>query len=363
MPQATFIRLLFMKQFRAEDSNNKRIEILLSHGAKIDAIDDLGVSGLCKSILKNKFEVAAFLLENGADANVGNPLRKCGSSRVTDPIAMAKLLVNHGADPNQVDTFADGSRVTALDWYLGSNPEIAEYLLSIGAKTAEQVLGVPQVSIPSEDVLDAALVTYFAEKFGPVATGSIQQIIPDIVNTKIRWVPPGSKAGMFGKRTETYLLFTVGMSRRPQYVPFGEQDYRFAELSVELPPHWPSPAIAIQKPETAWPIQWLQKLAAYPEEERSWLGGPISIISHDKAVKPLGPGCPFSAWMLSCNTDKSETIQCKDGTNIVRYICYPIYKEEFLYERRHGTSALMELFIENGLPEIVFLDRPNFAML
>lgn len=357
------VRSAIYNAVRAERNEIEAIDLLLDAGADINATDYLGnTTGLKAAVYKDKADVARHLLSKGADPDKGCPIRII-SAKKTNPISFLEMFLDHGADLNQIDTLADGSKVTALDWYRHSNPELAEYVLSLGAKTAEQVLGLPQIAVPPEDIVEKALVAYFTKKFGPVANGSIQEIVPDVVDTKIRWVPPGGRVGIFRKRNETYVLFTVGMSRRPQQVPFGEQDYRFAELSIELPPTWPSPEIAIKNPQTAWPIQWLRRLAAYPTAEKSWLGGPVTIIANEDALKPLGPGCPFSAWMLICHTEKSEMIKCKDGTQIARYICFPIYKEEYQFERRHGVAALTDLFIKNGLPEIVFIDRPNFAKL
>ena len=40
---------------------------------------------------------------------------------------------------------------------------------------------------------------------------------------------------------------------------------------------------------------------------------------------------------------------------------FPLYNEEYLYAREHGTEALMSLFVEQRIQTYIDLKRPNVA--
>ncbi|MNI85549.1 Suppressor of fused protein (SUFU) [compost metagenome] len=62
--------------------------------------------------------------------------------------------------------------------------------------------------------------------------------------------------------------------------------------------------------------------------------------------------------MLSFDEEFLE-LTTKDGKIINFYAMIPVYKEEMDYKLEEGTDALLDLFDEYGISELVDIDRPN----
>jgi ankyrin repeat protein len=89
--------------FAAQDGDLGQVRRLLSEGLDINAFDDLGKTPLHYAVEKERFEVAQYLIEHGADVNArhepsaGNtPLAEIAGNC---SLRIAKLLVDSGADP------------------------------------------------------------------------------------------------------------------------------------------------------------------------------------------------------------------------------------------------------------------------
>ncbi len=117
--------------FAAQDGDLSRIKRLLAEGSDINAFDDLGMTALHWAAKKEHLDVAAYLIEAGADVNarhepqIGNTA--LGEIAGNCSFEMARLLVDSGADPsirgwmqlNAIDRAkgrkrGDGPRVYAL---------------------------------------------------------------------------------------------------------------------------------------------------------------------------------------------------------------------------------------------------------
>jgi ankyrin repeat protein len=92
------------------------------------------------AVIFGKFENAQALLELGADANLGEPLFSVPSSDLDDPVAMAALLIAHGADVNQlvVEEGMPARNILseAVDY---DDSDMIEFLRSKGAKLPEEL--------------------------------------------------------------------------------------------------------------------------------------------------------------------------------------------------------------------------------
>ena len=87
------------------------------------------------------FATVGYLLSRGANPNLGRPLiAALNCKNETAKMPLLKLLVEHGADVNRLyDIYGDVSnQFSALDLASG---EYANYLRSLGAKTAVDLLG------------------------------------------------------------------------------------------------------------------------------------------------------------------------------------------------------------------------------
>ncbi|HKA06777.1 MAG TPA: ankyrin repeat domain-containing protein [Gemmataceae bacterium] len=120
----------------ARKSSPEAVRDLIELGAPIDERDSNLFTGLCWAVSCGRYEVARVLLECGADPNLDCPLfRVASSDKVQDRIAMAKLLLDHGADVNQPFLVEDMPPRNALSEAIKrGHSELAEFLVARGAK-------------------------------------------------------------------------------------------------------------------------------------------------------------------------------------------------------------------------------------
>ena len=333
---------------------NEMIKLLQSYGADINAAANF-VTPLVVAVWNMDVGLVQFLLEHGADANNNHVFRRIKSEH-KDAVEIARLLLDSGGDVNFIE---DGVGDTALDWIAAPDSDLTKYLISRGAKYSEQILGPntkAQKPVP-EKSLEAKIDKYFSKVFGPVATRSIQSIVPLPNEVNIRWVPAGSKSGFFKKPHPNSVLFTNGLSRHPLAVPAGSEDFRYAELVIQLPPTWPKLDVAMQNESTAWPVQWLRRIADQVISTGDWLGEVACVIANED-LKPLGAGCSFVAWLLLVRHE----IQIHRKMQVVLYSCFPIYREEYELERKHGTGFLAGELGRGGVQDAIDVNRPNLGI-
>src|SRR5438132_8496103 len=81
----------------ARESTPQGVRALLDLGADINQQDYRGFTGLCCAVAGDRYEMANFFLECGADVNLGSPLFNVASQNLQARVAMARLLLDHGA--------------------------------------------------------------------------------------------------------------------------------------------------------------------------------------------------------------------------------------------------------------------------
>jgi hypothetical protein len=86
----------------AKKSSPEAVRVLIELGAEIDQQDSNGFTGLCWAVARENYDNAKMLLECGANPDVGCPIFSVATQNLRDPIAMAQLLLDHGADINQL---------------------------------------------------------------------------------------------------------------------------------------------------------------------------------------------------------------------------------------------------------------------
>src|SRR5439155_14993642 len=123
---------------------------------------------------------------------------------------------------------------------------------------------------------------------------------------------------------------------------------------------WPAPPEAIKNRKWAWPIQWLRKIAAYVQDNNTWLGAEVTVLCEQDPPKPLRPGTRFVAWPLVTSPESEQSIvRCHDRTRIQLYQLHPLYPEEYQFERERGAHALLKQIVRHKLPEYIDLTRPS----
>lgn len=131
----------------AQRGNVPMLRLLLELGFGVNALRlPEKSSALSYAINGDHLDAAQFLLSSGANPNHGRAI--IGALRRRDPTLrrqLVELLVEHGVDLNQLfDVYGDKDNVfTALDW-AKDDAEMAAYLQSHGAKTADELKRAPK---------------------------------------------------------------------------------------------------------------------------------------------------------------------------------------------------------------------------
>ena len=163
-----------------------------------------------------------------------------------------------------------------------------------------------------------------------------------------------------------HVLVTSGMSDRPMNTPPEMHDYRYAEVCMILPSHWPLNSDGNARNEfedetVYWPLRWLKKIARLPHENNSWIGWGHTIPNGEQ-VEPFAPntklGCMLMLPSLSFPEDFCE-LRVDDNKSIQFFCAYPIYKEEMVFKLEHGLDKLLDRFDDNRVTDVVSLDRKN----
>lgn len=197
------------------------------------------------------------------------------------------------------------------------------------------------------------IIQYMARHFGPVQEHALIEIVPSL-GVAINVIPPSA-----GR--DSVLLFTTGMSDRPQTVPKGQDEYRYTELFIRLPGAWPMTREALRSPNNFWPFEWLRRIAAYPHDNDTWLGGPYTIIATDDPPVPLAPNAKLSCLMLLRERGEEGQVECRDGRTVILYSIIPLYTEERDLELASGVRELLTRFQSRGVSMVVDPARVNVA--
>lgn len=345
----------------AKESRPEVIRALVALGKDINEQDRNGNTGLSWAVSKERHEIAKALLDCGADPNLGCPIFGVACDELQDPIGMAKLLLDHGADINRL-FLVEGlpPRTVLSEAVARGRTELVEFLKSRGAKPP----GPTAASEPAEDLTSAAevgdysaeIVAHFRKHYGKPDKKVIREVVPTSdYPVVIHYISPSEK------HEESAVLFTTGLSRFEMPAPKGEDRFRRAELMILLDKEWPAPPEAIKNAKWAWPIQWLRKIAGYPVQNETWLGANLTVLTDEEPPKPLGPGTAYTSWLLVSLPMNESIVKCKDGTTIQIYQLFPLYTDEYQYARKHGADTLMRLLMKQGIQTHIVPKRPNAA--
>lgn len=304
------------------------------------------------AIRENNVEMTRLFLERGADPNLGKPMVSAiGRTNVVGD-EILKLLLRHGADVNRhYDSELPEYAFTVLD--RAQTEEIRQVLLQHGAKTSAELCAEKGHSPANDSETTAVdvrqeIITHFEQSIVPASKKSLIQIVPTGVPIGIHFIPP--------KDNRKHLtLFTNGLSSEPMNAPVGAEEYRYAELFIELPGDWKIKEVKDMR--WAWPLYWLRKMAQYPHNADTWLGGPVTLMANDDPPQPLWPGSKFTTLLLFAES----SFQRSDGNTVQLYRLIPLYTSEREYELKHGLKRFMQALDKNEVPFIVDIDRKPFA--
>jgi hypothetical protein len=236
------------------DSGNVEIaELMINSGCPIDVVPSNGkdtTTPLIAAIYAEQVDMVRLFLEKGADPNYGFPIGSIGVAKGAEAaLKIIKLLIEYGANVNHHYLEHDPKYAyTILD--RAQTEDIRQLLLQHGAKTSADLYAEKGHS-PANDretpIVDVRqeVVAHFEKTIGPASKKSLIQIVPTGVPIGIHFIPP--------KDNRKHLtLFTNGLSSEPMNVPEGAEEYRFAELFIELPGDWKIKEVKDMR--WAWPL-------------------------------------------------------------------------------------------------------------
>jgi hypothetical protein len=151
------------------------------------------------------------------------------------------------------------------------------------------------------------------------------------------------------------------MSDRPMNVPQGQEEYRHAELVMHLSADWPNFRKKKPSKDSLWPLEWLRKVAYFPHLSKTWLGGPMTIMSSDEPPVPLGPNTKQTCLFLIADFSDWSPVILAEDKKIHFYTVVPLYTEERDFEKNHGFVPLLKRLKQGGFNAIVDVERASVA--
>ena len=257
-------------------------------------------------------------------------------------LEVVKLLVEHGADINAI-----AADKNSLSWALMyRQDEIAAYLRSKGAREPSELRGTKRPAAVG------GLLEHIAKTLGKPEPLSLQEIVPGDPPISIHVVRMKDKVA----------LVTDGMSAQPMKVPGGQKQFQYAELVMYLPVDWPLTTKAFKDPNNYWPIEWLRRIARYPFQNDTWLGGPSAVIANGEPPKPLAPGTKQTCILAVGEVSDFGWWNRADGRPVKFYTLFPLYTEERDLAKAEGVAHLLRLFEKRKIDTVINMNRPNVGL-
>jgi hypothetical protein len=317
------------------------VRIILDTGVNVN----ISESGLGKgrvlfdAVSGGSAEVVRLLLERGAEPNWD-----WGDGRLyCVPLSLAieqgqfdivQMLVEAGAALDVVDNQGQTplSRAAA-----SGRQHIIDYLHTRGAVLPQQTLGyvAPPPAPPTDPLED-----YVAWNTCGIWDKTFAQ--DGAIQIRIAWA---------NNDGDSQVLFTLGMSNHTMQVPAGGEEFQHAELALYLRiyPASEDPADWCQ-PELSWYVDWLQKIACWPKDNNTWLGGKWTIISNEDPPQPLSEFTDMTCWLLLGEKEPLSRVELPDGRSVCFYTLMPIHTAERDLALTEGLVALLEKFADQDVP-------------
>lgn len=187
------------------------------------------------------------------------------------------------------------------------------------------------------------------------------EIISEFVHIDVLWIKP----------TADYpynVLVTSGMSDKPMHLPDGiegKENWQYGELMVILPADWKISDEDFEDDKNYWPVHFLKLIARLPHQYNTWVGYGHTIPNGEEAypfAENTRLGCMMALPPYVSFNEEFLQFKAEDGNLINFYALVPLYKEEMEYKMTEGADALLDLFDEYNIDEVITLDRPNVCL-
>lgn len=157
-----------------------------------------------------------------------------------------------------------------------------------------------------------------------------------------------------------HILLSCGMSALPMTIPDDIESSEFVEIMILLPKEWNLEYESFSDEKNYWPIRAMKGIMISPHENNTWFGFGHTYSYEDN--NEFAEGIGFNSLMLAHSMELSDEftqIELANDKVIDIYTLIPLYKEELEFKKKNGASALLELFDEFGIEEIVEIGRKN----
>ncbi len=151
---------------------------------------------------------------------------------------------------------------------------------------------------------------------------------------------------------DALLLYTDGLSNFIQ--PITEEkniEFQRIELYFMLPSYW-------KIEDNPWPLEWIEKLAAHPQNNGTWYG-PGDTIDIARGHSPLTRPFPATHFMLASPIELKDILTGKiwDESGIHFFGIIPISQKELDYKIRNSATVLTNRLVHKNYSERIDLFR------
>jgi hypothetical protein len=196
----------------------------------------------------------------------------------------------------------------------------------------------------------SAVDRHIAQYIGPVL-GVFHEIKSDRLHVDVHIVKPA-----FNR--DCIALVTSGMSELPMAVPEGFESWSYSELMMCLPVDWPLSSKDFKEMRNYWPIWLLKAMARYPHDNETWIGAGHTVML-DEEMLEFFPQFT-STLILRSQLLPKEGLEITAADKKVRlWSLFPLYREELDLKLEKSSDIIEELFVKNGVTEILDPDRRN----
>ncbi len=154
-----------------------------------------------------------------------------------------------------------------------------------------------------------------------------------------------------------YILLTNGISLNPMHVP-RKTINPYIELSILLPETWKFDRASLKKNHYYWPIRELKSTGRYIHREKTWLReGHLVMVDADSTIGDTAFRGHLIIESITLPDEFCEITWEEDTINVLTLM--PLYKEELKHKHSYGLRSLYKRFAENGVLDIVDVNRVN----
>jgi hypothetical protein len=219
--------------------------------------------------------------------------------------------------------------------------------------TSEEKIGTESMG-GGESKMEA--ITAHIEKYLGKIDMVYHELISPLVHIDIHVIYPKPER-------DFYTLITTGMSDKPMHVPTKEhKPWEYGEFMICLPKEWKLDDESLKNEDYYWPIRMMKFMARFPHEYKSWLsfghtlpnGNPSRTYTDKVGFTGVLVDLPVTIQNI-----KFPVVQIDEQTKVFIYAPYPVYENEMEFKLKNGNDALIELFDENNITELLDPNRKS----